>query len=227
MKYFFLSILILTSLFSTAQSGARIQIGVNFSNVTRSGGSLDEANRLSAFSAGLIGDIELSPAVYLQPGLIYSGKGAKVQSGNEGENGYFKQSFNPYYIEMPLNLVFKTPASSGGRFFMGIGPYLAAGIRGKSKTEGQTLAGTTYELSSDLIFSNDDPGTLEEEEGSGFGVIKRFDYGLNALAGYEGKSMVLSAGYGLGMAKIPSGTNGSTGDDNKYRVLSLHLGIKL
>lgn len=228
MKYFvFILILISVSLNSSAQSGARIQIGVNLSNVTRSDGSIDESNMLSSFSAGLVGDIELAPTLYFQPALIYSGKGSKIQSGSPGTNGYYKQTFNPYYIDMPLNLVLKTPTSSSGRFFIGAGPYVAMGIRGKTKTEGQTIAGTTYSISSDLVFSNDDPGTFNQEEGAGFGVIKRFDYGLNAVAGFEGKSMVLSAGYGLGMAKIPSGTNSSTGDDNKHRVISINLGIKL
>ena len=215
------------NLISSAQSGARIHIGVNFSNVTRSGGSVDESNRLSSFSAGLSGDFELASALFFQPGLIYSGKGAKIQSGNPGTNGYFRQTFNPYYIEMPLNLVIKTPSTDAGRFYVGAGPYVAIGIRGKTKTEGQTIAGTTYSISSDLVFSNDDPGTFEQEEGAGFGVIKRFDYGLNAVAGFEGKSMVLSAGYGYGLAKIPSGTNNSTGDDNKHRVISINLGFKL
>src|SRR5688572_16441069 len=117
MKYFvFILILISVSLNSSAQSGARIQIGVNLSNVTRSDGSIDESNMLSSFSAGLVGDIELAPTLYFQPALIYSGKGSKIQSGSPGTNGYYKQTFNPYYIDMPLNLVVKTPTSSSGRF---------------------------------------------------------------------------------------------------------------
>jgi hypothetical protein len=227
MKYVFLFFFWTGSLITSAQSGARLQIGVNFSNVTGAGGSFDESNLLSSFHAALVGDLQLAPSLYFQPGFIYTGKGSKIQSGTAGTNGYFKQTFNPYYIELPMNLVIKTPSTSGGRFFVGGGPYMAVGIRGKSKTEGQTLAGTTYSISSDLVFSNDDPGTLTEEEGSGFGVIKRFDYGINAVAGFEGKSMVLSAGYGWGLAKISSGTNNTSGDDNKHRVFNISLGLKL
>jgi hypothetical protein len=213
-------------LISNAQSGVRLQTGVNLSNVTKSGGSIDEANRLTSFHAGLIGDISLAPSLFFQPGIIYTGKGSKIQSGEPGTNGYYRQTFNPYYIEMPLNLVIKTPSASFGRLFFGAGPYLGVGIRGKAKTEGQTVLGAAYKIESDLDFSNDDPTTVNEEEGAGFGRVKRFDYGFNGVAGIEGKSMVLSVGYGLGLAKIPSGTNESTGDDNKHRVLSISLGIK-
>lgn len=226
-KIFFCTILSISYFFAASQSGVRIQTGINLANVTRSNGNIDDANMLSSFQAGLIGDIRLAPGLYFQPGLIYSGKGSKIQSGEPGTNGYFKQSFNPYYIEMPLSLVFKTPSTGLGQLFIGAGPYLAVGIRGKTRTEGQSLLGATYDVSSDLRFSDDDPTTLDEEEGAGFGRVKRFDYGLNGLVGLEGKSMVLTAGYGLGLAKIPSGSNNSSGDDNKHRVLSFTLGFKL
>jgi hypothetical protein len=228
MKYILLMTVLCTgSFYSSAQSGVRFQTGINISNVTRSNGSIDEANMLSSFHAGLVADFQVASSVYFQPGLIYGGKGSKIQSGTPGTNGYYKQTFNPYYIDMPVNLVVKTPSTGAGRFFIGAGPYISIGIRGKTKTEGQTVLGTTYNLSSDLVFSNDDPSTFNEEEGAGFGVIKRFDYGANAVAGFEGKSMVLSVGYGFGLAKISSGTNQSTGDDNKHRVISINLGLKL
>ena len=57
--------------------------------------------------------------------------------------------------------------------------------------------------------------------------MKRFDYGLNGTAGIETKSIVLGLNYGLGLAKLQSGSNSSADDRNKHRVLSLTLGIKL
>jgi hypothetical protein len=210
-----------------AQTSGRIQVGLNLSNISNTpGGRVNDANTLRTLQAGVIGDFQLGGPLYLQPGLIYTGKGSKVQSGTEGMNGYFQQTFNPYYLDIPVNLVFKTPASGMGRFFAGAGPYLAVGIRGKTRTEGRTLLGINYNLERDIQFSKDDPSTLTEEEGAGFGIIKRFDYGLNAVAGFEGKSMVLSAGYGLGLAKIQSGAGSGSDDQNKYRVISFSLGFK-
>ena len=57
--------------------------------------------------------------------------------------------------------------------------------------------------------------------------MKRFDYGLNGLVGIETKSLVVSANYGLGLAKLQSGTNSGADNNNKNRVLSFTLGFKL
>jgi hypothetical protein len=59
------------------------------------------------------------------------------------------------------------------------------------------------------------------------GVLKRFDYGLNGVVGVEGKSLVLSAGYGLGLAKLQSGSNSSSDNNNKHRILNFTVGFKL
>jgi hypothetical protein len=226
-QFLFLLAFVLFSQLMNAQTSGRIQAGLNLSNIsTTAGGRVNDANALRTLQAGVIGDFQLGGPIFLQPGLLYSGKGSKVQSGTEGANGYFRQTFNPYYLEIPVTLVVKTPALGMGRFFAGAGPYLAVGIRGKNKTEGRTLLGVNYNIERDIQFSNDDPSTLTEEEGAGFGIIKRFDYGMNAVAGFEGSSMVLSAGYGLGLAKIHSGAGSGSDHNNKYRVISLSLGFK-
>jgi hypothetical protein len=217
---------VLAAAVSNAQSG-QIRVGINSANISvTDNGRVDEANALTSFQVGFIGDVSLGGPVYLQPGLVFTGKGSKVQRGTPGTNGYYKQTFNPYYIEVPVNLVFKAPLGSTSKFFVGAGPYLAMGIAGKTKTEGQTLLGQ-YNTDRDIDFSNDDPTTLSDEEGAGFGIVKRFDYGLNGTAGIEGKNIVLGVGYGLGLAKLQSGSNNSADNNNKHRVWSFTLGFKL
>ena len=61
-------------------------------------------------------------------------------------------------------------------------------------------------VENNIEWSNDDPTTSNEEEGAGFGIMKRFDYGLNGILGVETANLVLSANYGLGLAKLQSGT---------------------
>jgi hypothetical protein len=229
MKLFYLaaSSLLITQ-FANAQSNFRIQAGINLANVSvTENGRVDDANKLSSFQAGVIGDVHVASILYFQPGLLFTGKGSKVQRGSEGTNGYYKQSFNPYYLEVPANLLLKLPLGSSNSFFVGAGPYLGIGVGGKNKTEGQTVLGVKYNDETKIRFSNDDPTTLSEEEGAGFGIIKRFDYGLNGTAGIEGKSIVLGVNYGLGLAKLQSGSNSSQDNNNKNRVLSITLGFKL
>lgn len=214
--------------FSNAQSNVRIQAGVNLANISvTENGSVDDANRLSRFQVGLIGDVHLGNILYFQPGVLFTGKGAKVQHGNEGENGYFKQSFTPNYIEVPANVLVKAPLGKASSIFVGAGPYLGIGVGGKTKTEGQTILGGQYNIERKIEFSNDDPTTLTEEEGAGFGIVKRFDYGLNGTAGIEGKSIVLGVSYGYGLAKLQSGAGNTEGNSNKNRVLSFTVGFKL
>lgn len=210
---------------SKSKSSVIVKGGVNFANVTVSDdGDVDDATSLTSFHAGIIADLYLAPILYLQPGILFTGKGTKTQQGTEGSANWYKATSNPYYIEIPVNLVFKTPGERT-KFFAGAGPYLGIGIAGKNKVRG-ALLGTEFSSESKIDFSNDDPTTLNQEEGSGFGIMKRFDYGLNGLAGIETGGVVISANYGLGLAKLQSGSNSGEDNNNKHRVFSISLGFK-
>jgi hypothetical protein len=180
---------------------------------------------LASFQVGIIGDIQLGSILYFQPGLLFTRKGTKIQSGTEGSADWYKASTNPYYIELPATLILKS-SSGPVRFFGGAGPYLAMGITGKNRVEG-ALFGTSFKSEKSIDWSNDDPTTLNNEEGAGFGIMKRFDYGLNGTVGIDGKSAVFSVNYGLGLAKLQSGSNSSADNNNKHRVLSFTVGFKL
>lgn len=206
---------------------AQIKAGVNLANVSvTDDGRVDDANMLTSFQVGVLGDVHLASILYLQPGIFFTGKGSKIEIGRPTENFYAKQTSNPFYVEVPVNLVIKLPFNDESHFFFGAGPYGAIGIAGKAKTDKKVLSFTSH-TENDIEFSNDDPATFGEEEGTGLGVLKRFDYGLNGIVGVEGKKLVLSAGYGLGLAKLQSGSDNGADNNNKHRVLSFSLGIKL
>lgn len=212
---------------SAQKTSAILKGGVNFANVSiTENGRIDDAKMLTSFQAGIIGDIDLTDFLALQPGLLVTGKGSKTQSGDPSDLNYFKATSNPIYIEVPLNLVFKAPIGGDTKFFAGAGPYLAIGIAGKNKTEGK-IFGAGFSSEENIVWSDDDPTTLDYDEGAGFGIMKRFDYGLNGTAGIETKTIVLSASYGFGLAKLQSGSNSSEDDFNKHRVLSFTIGFKL
>ena len=219
--------LLLTGFIAIAQSG-QVRAGLNLANVSiAENGRVDQANQLTSFQVGVVGNLKLGASfLSLQPGILFTGKGSKIQEGVAGQSGYYKQSFNPKYLEIPVNLVFKAPIGSTSRFFVGAGPYAAIGIAGNVKTEGTNILGQTYTRETDIEFSNDDPTTFNEEEGAGLGIVRRFDYGLNGTAGIESRSMVLGVNYGLGLAKLQSGSNSGVDNNNKHRVLSFTLGFK-
>ena len=212
---------------ANAQSALILKGGINLANVSvTSNGRVDDAKQLTSFHVGLAGDLAISKFLSFQPGVLLTGKGSKTQSGTESDANYYRATTNPLYIEIPANLVVKLPVSSQTKLFFGAGPYLGIGISGKNKTEGKFL-GTEFKNENDIKFSNDDPTTLDYEEGAGFNILKRFDYGLNGTAGFEFDKVLLGVNYGLGLAKLQSGSNSSDDDFNKHRVWSFSLGIKL
>ena len=227
-KLIFLALSSFIFLVANAQkSRAILRGGLNLANVSiTDNGRIDDANTLTSFQAGIIGDINLAGFVSLQPGILITGKGTKTQDGSSSDANYFKAITNPIYLEVPLNLVFKGPVGPDTKFFAGAGPYLAIGIAGKNKTEGKFL-GASFSSEKNIEWSNDDPTTLNYEEGAGFGIMKRLDYGLNGTAAFETKNAVFSVNYGLGLAKLQSGSNSSEDDKNKHRVLSFTIGFKL
>jgi hypothetical protein len=209
------------------KSSVILRGGVNFANVSvADDGDVDDAKMLTSFQVGFTGNLKILPFLYFQPGILFTGKGSKTQSGEPTDANYFKATTNPIYLEVPFNLVFKFGANGGPNFFAGAGPYIAIGIAGKNKTEGKFF-GTAFNSESDIDWSNDDPTTLNYEEGVGFGIMKRFDYGLNGTAGIDLKKAVLSVNYGLGLAKLQSGSESSDDNNNKHRVLSFTIGFKL
>lgn len=207
------------------ESKAFLRGGLNLANVSvTSNGNVDDAKMLASFQVGIIGDIHVASVLYFQPGLLFTGKGTKSQSGTEGSANWYRATTNPYYVEIPLSFILKS-FTGPVKFFGGAGPYLAIGVTGKNKVKGAVF-GTDFNSEKSIEWSNDDPTTLNSDEGAGFGIMKRFDYGLNGTVGIEGKSAMFSVNYGLGLAKLQSGSNNSD-NNNKHRVLSFTLGLKL
>lgn len=203
-----------------------IKGGLNLANVSvTSNGRVNDANTLRTFHVGIGYDIPFSDGFSFQPGLLYTGKGAKTQFGKEGDAFYYKATSNPMYLEIPLNFVGKIALTQTSSFYLGAGPYAAMGITGKNKVDAYTLGVKRYS-SNDIVFTNDNPTTAQEEN-YGYGKIKRFDYGLNALAGLEFTRFTLGANYGYGLVKLNSGTDNSSSDKGKNRVWSFTLGLKL
>jgi hypothetical protein len=213
---------------ATAQEGsAYLKAGLNIANVSiNNNGDIDDANSLASFHVGFMADLPIGKYFAIQPGLLFTGKGSKLQSGNTNSATYYKATTNPLYIELPVNAVIKLPLEKDAALFAGAGGYVATGIAGKRKIEGKFL-GASFSSKENIEFSNDDPTTFDYEEGSGLGVMKRFDYGVNFIAGMQLDKVLLSVNYGLGLAKLQSGSNSSDNNNNKNRVFSISLGFKL
>ncbi len=224
-----LALALCAGFFTIANSQVYVQGGVNFANISNSkSGNVEENNMLTTFNAGLLGRFGLSPIVDFESGLILSGQGSKTDTyfTSSRDDNYVKAKFNPIYLQLPLNFVVKIPFQDNAGIFLHAGPYAAVGIAGKSKIESKIL-GVSSTSTEKIKFNNDDPTTSQQEEAA-YDKIKRFDYGLNVGGGVNFGRLMLKANYGMGFAKIRSTqTNNSANDKNKYRTLSISVGIPL
>ena len=151
-----------------------IRAGINFQNLNGKNSDGDKLdNKLkTGFNAGVNAEVPVGSDFYVQPGVLFSTKGAKFSDVNGGV------SRNLSYIEIPVNFLYK-PELGEGRVLLGFGPYAAFAVGGNTK-----------------IGSN----KTDLEFGGDVGESKRFDAGANLLAGYEFTnklSFQLNAGLGL------------------------------
>lgn len=214
-------------LFTNAKAQTYLQGGVNLANITKTTtGQTEDNNILTTFNAGILSRFNLSKTVDLESGVLFTGRGSKAETyfTSSTTDNYSKSKFNPYYIEVPLNLVVKMPTKVN--LFVYGGPYAAIGVSGKSTSESKVF-GITSTSENDIKFANDDPFTSRQDDAA-YNKLKRFDFGLNVGAGVDLKKIILKANYGYGFVKINSTESSNNADDkNKYRTVSFSVGIPL
>lgn len=209
------------------QAQIYVQGGLNLANITNTNdGQTEKNNVLATFNVGILGRYSLLSNLFLESGILFTGQGSKAETYFFTNNYYVKSKFNPYYIQVPLNAVFKIPLQKGTNIFFNAGPYAAIGIAGKSKQEakiGPFITSTT----DNIKFSNDDPFTSQQDDAA-YNKLKRFDFGLNFGGGFDFGPVIVKVNYGLGLTKINSTESSNNENDrNKYRTLSFSLGIPL
>jgi len=175
--------LLFTSFFSLAASAQdkplqiSLKAGVTFPKIISSkdaaaydGVTINESNINTSFYVGATADIALSKNIMFQPGFSVVGKGTKAAYSSFLPNSNTTGKLRLLYFEIPLNMVTYIPVGKDCVFF-GLGPYLGVALSGTGK----------------YTFVNDD--TLRpEQENIKFGSDKdfnRFDFGGNALVGYQ------------------------------------------
>jgi hypothetical protein len=218
------SLILIFTLFvsvSMAQSGAigktsfAVLGGVNFQNLNgedNSGKKL-ENDLIIGYHFGVNAQIPVAPEFYFQPGLQFSTKGAK------NTVSALTSTYKLSYVELPLNFVYKGQLSNG--FFMvGLGPYVAYGVGGKTMYEGGSTSSE-----SDIKFKNEvvsgDPLTTV--------YIKPFDAGGNIFFGYEmagGLFIQLNAQLGMLDIRPDSYLNPNDSSTLKNTGYGLSLGYR-
>ena len=224
-----LTLALCAGIFTTVSSQTYVQGGVNFANITKSAaGETQDNNILTTFNAGLLHRFNIVPILDIETGIMVDGRGAKANTyfGSSQDDNYIKTKLNPLYLEIPLNAVVKIPIQDNMSLFVNAGPYAAMGIAGKTKWESK-FGPLSASKTENIKFNNDDP-TTPDQEGAAYDRLKRFDFGLNFGGGLDLGAVLVKVNYGMGLNKISSmETDNNKNDKNKYRTLSLSLGIPL
>lgn len=141
------------------------------------------------FTIGGLADIPIAAQFVFQPALNFTQKSSRFSIFQDGEGVEATQTLN--YIELPLNVLFRTDAGKG-KFFAGAGPSLAFGISGHGKTK-TTFSGQTEEESSSIKFGNNE---TEDD-------YKPLDFGGTLITGYElNNGAFIALNYNFGFSDI-------------------------
>jgi hypothetical protein len=182
-----------------------VRAGVNFQNINgKEYTDVDTDNKLkTGFHVGVNAEIPVAPEFYVQPGVLFSTKGA---INKKDEDIKWKLS----YIEVPVNFLYK-PMLGGGKLLLGIGPYIAFGIGGTVSEADKDEKDVKFEkeiTATEYLMGGDYPSPY----------IKRIDVGGNLLFGYE-LSSKLSAQLNaqLGLVNINPEIEGVSNDKTKYK----------
>lgn len=218
MKYFVRTFLICALVVFSLQTQAQVKFGLkaglNVNNVSQNFAESDwefETKMRLAYNIGAIVDFGLSDALSLQSGLMFTSKGFSFdleEEWGEGTEGYDRIIFN--YLEVPVNFAYKING-----FQIYAGPYAAIGIGGKNKWD------VTYDGDSDAdeykfkpVFGEVGEGDLGDDEDA----YSAFDYGLNFGVGYQVGSVLINAGYSLGLGNITPAYEGDNDDRSDYKI---------
>ncbi len=212
MRTLFLSALLLLSTASFAQLGIAPEISIGASNMRFIPDNIfrtSAENSQLSWRVGAILDAPFTSHTYFQTGLYYSRKGHnRNYSYYDSDSSYDHEdrTFTLNYIDLPLNVVFKTSEQGKGRLCIGAGAMLSYLISGDVK-------GTSAVKIKDTLYSNNisaNPGDL----------LRKFDIGASFFAAYEFPTgLYLKAYYVSGVKDI-----GTLTEISKNRVWGLSIG---
>ena len=175
-----------------------VRAGINLQNINGKNVNGDKLknNVTTGFNVGVNAEIPIGIDTYIQPGILYSTKGAKWEGTD--------QKVHISYIEIPVNLLYK-PLLGTGHMLLGFGPYAAYGISGKVKDDNGV--DTKVEFKKEV--STADVSTP---------YFKPFDAGANFLVGYEmANNLSLQLNAQLGLVNINPEYQNITDDKSSWK----------
>ena len=215
MRLYFLFVLSLSFVVPvSAQMGYGPEAGIGMSNMHFAPAEGFTSASTSPQASGKIGgiiDYGLNRKAYLQTGLYFSRKGQSRSFSfdkSDSLNEYVDQKLTINYIDLPVNLLYKTGIQGKGRFSLGVGVTASYIIGGRNKMQAYGK-------------SNDTPYTVNNNTRIVKGnPLAMFDLGVNLVGGYEFPTgLFIRAYYTAGIKDIGLGS-----ESDKNRIWGLSAG---
>lgn len=207
-KNLFVGALMIMSSAAFAQMKIAPEIGATMYNYTSKASVAGQSVSSSSdyqpgLRAGAVLDITISDHFSLQPGLFYTLNRTKMESSLDigGIATSSKTTTMLHAAQLPVYAVYKTGEEGSGRFFVGLGGYIAYNIAGTNKIETSTNAGGTAtgtSVSQKMKFGNNADDHL-----------RPLDYGPSAMLGYElSNGLYVRGHFNYGIANLqPQGNS--------------------
>lgn len=198
--------LALVSTGAFAQASFGIKAGVGMTNFIGD----ENAQAKLGFKLGIVSDILVTDALFIQPSLMLSARGAQYKSGvlNVITSD---MSVNSLYIELPVLFGGKIWFNSYRRISLGVGPYIAYGIGGQTVYDGK-VAGISIDRSTPTF---------------GDAVnMNRFDAGIMAAATYESGNFFIGLDTQVGLTKLSTSLSPIINENAKNMTATIIFGFK-
>jgi hypothetical protein len=148
-------------------------------------------------------DVKLLEFLYLQPGVMFSLKGANVEVKSESSYNYGgvtdtdswqeKTTTSAYYVDVPLNLSLKGTLAPNLALRAHVGPYVGFGLFGDSEYEYKEKQRDTEKEKIKLF---------EKDKEMDFALFNRFNMGIGFGAGLEISDFYIGVNYNYGLTSL-------------------------
>jgi hypothetical protein len=218
MKFSLIALIGLSGVQSYAQLG--IKGGLTLSNLLEKDNDntySDNYKWLPGFHAGVTLGLPVNEYFAIEPGVIFTTKGMKmedkfdVQVNGQTYSANLSGKAHLNYIDVPVNLKLYYPFADNFRVYAEAGPYAGYGLSGKIESTLE-VGGDKQTDKQDIQWGNSDNDDLV-----------RFDYGVTFGAGFIFNFVQLGVSYDLGLANISSVID--NGAMTKNRVLKISMGL--
>ena len=206
-KYVFLAIALFMLSFGSLlaqESSVGIKGGINFANMSVDG-SNDE-NLKMGLMFGVFNKIPINESFAIQPELMYSSKGVKINYDDEafieGES-----KFKLSYIDVPVKLVFNLSEDFEFQFGPYVGYLLSAGFENDG-----SIAGIDVNSEDEIDRDNFNP----------------WEFGLTGGLGFDFDPLVIGFSYNMGLSQVAKDDEPSELmlGEAKNSVIQVYAGIK-